>query len=267
MAAVADAGEGARSRLRRLVGLEHVSASRDAVEHEVGRRRGRGRRAGIRRSPTREAGRAALDERKPPVAALGGGRDQEDAARAARRRTSGRRAASASSLGAYARARDVAAEHRARPSTLAAGQRGQPRAGARHPARRAATRPRAMAGDRRTSARHRDPAARQLLERSWPAAASVEAETAEVRGRPAAPSRPSSPSSRDDRRRIAAGRLVLGDHRHHVLVDELADGQDHLAALLGLALARGEGAEALAVALEQLAGDDECAGSRWCPRR
>ena len=68
---------------------------------------------------------------------------------------------------------------------------------------------------------------------------------------------PRTPRSRQPAPRAPPGSgpaaLVVLGGGHHVLVDELADGEDDLSPLLGLALARGQRAEALAVAVEQAA--------------
>ena len=237
-----DVGEGA-GRLRRLVGLEHQRGP-DPVETRAQGSRPRPP-SGDSASPMRKPGapRSMSASRRWPRRRWP---RQEDAG--ARRVVGEGRRAAQRPVGCTARP-DVAAEH-CGGEHLAAGQRGQPRLA--HGIRRSVLqRPRAdeMTGH---GARHRDPAARQLFEQH-PRRGTVQAETAEVRAHHGAEQAQRAQLA-DDRLRIAAGRLVLGDHRQQGLVDELADGQDHLAALLRLTLARGEGPQALAVALEQAGG-------------
>ena len=84
----------------------------------------------------------------------------------------------------------------------------------------------------------------------------VEAEAAQVgRGEAAEDAQIRHP--RHERRRVVALALVVLGGGHHVLVDELAHGEDDLSPLLRLALARGQRAEALAVAVEQAPRDDQ----------
>src|SRR5206468_11130756 len=61
---------------------------------------------------------------------------------------------------------------------------------------------------------------------------------------------------RDELRRVGPRTIEFLAHGGHALVHELADGEHHLASLAGLALARGEGAEALAVSVHELSRDE-----------
>jgi hypothetical protein len=99
------------------------------------------------------------------------------------------------------------------------------------------------------------PAARQLLD-DHGRGGEVEAEPAVARGHQGA-EHAELGETLHQRAGEAAARVVLLGLRRHVLLDELAHRHDHLPPLLGLGLARGGGAEALAVALEELASDDE----------
>ena len=60
----------------------------------------------------------------------------------------------------------------------------------------------------------------------------------------------------DELSRPGAGRVERLDHRHDLLLHELADGEDQLAPLGRLALPRDEGAQPLAVPLDEASRDD-----------
>src|SRR6185436_16984677 len=62
--------------------------------------------------------------------------------------------------------------------------------------------------------------------------------------------------SRDQIGRMAVGEVELRGRGDDLLVDELPDREDHLPALDGLIRERGEGADPLAVPLDEIARDD-----------